>query len=346
MPALTGLRGVAALWVVGYHLHLSGDAGALLRQGWMGVDIFFILSGFVLAYVYAEAFPRWRLAGHGRFLRLRIARVFPLHLAVMAVLGGLTLLTGPDAGQSVSDFVIALLLMQNWGLTAPLIWNVPAWSLSAEWAAYLGFPAFIWLTQAPRAPRQAAACALLALGVFAVWAMQRGYGSADINGPDGLVRMACEFAAGALLFRATALAGYRLPGVALPAAAALCALAMLGGRFSFLALPAFGLLVLLASDDATAVARLLGWRPVVVLGEISYSLYLVHWTLLVLFSQFGQVLPGWSVAPVLVQDALQLGVCLAVSAVTYRLIERPARAFGRRLAGPALRACSVPVAKG
>src|SRR6185437_5078025 len=85
MPALTGLRGIAAIWVVLFHLFWPG-IDPVTRTGYLGVDIFFILSGFVLSHVYfckEEFFTR---SGYRRFLLTRLARIYPLHLATLIFL--------------------------------------------------------------------------------------------------------------------------------------------------------------------------------------------------------------------------------------------------------------------
>src|SRR5712691_3950598 len=165
LHALTGLRSVAAASVVA--LHLWGKAGtgtpigSLVHAGNLGVDLFFVLSGFVLAYRYADALRRPAPRSVAAFLKRRIARVYPLHLAMIAVLGA-GMLAATLVGASVpaaernspGDLVANLLLVQAWGTSQRQTWNQVAWSVSAEWAAYLAFAVLIWA--APRATRPAA----------------------------------------------------------------------------------------------------------------------------------------------------------------------------------------------
>ena len=75
IPALTGLRGIAALWVVFFHLEY-GSAIPIIEKGYLGVDIFFILSGFILMHAYSG--PKSNKFGYTRFIKARIARVYPL----------------------------------------------------------------------------------------------------------------------------------------------------------------------------------------------------------------------------------------------------------------------------
>jgi peptidoglycan/LPS O-acetylase OafA/YrhL len=81
IPALTGLRGVAAAWVALFHLTVGVP---ILRHGDLGVDVFFILSGYVLTYVYAGKLAN--SAAYFGFIRARLARIYPLHLVTLCVL--------------------------------------------------------------------------------------------------------------------------------------------------------------------------------------------------------------------------------------------------------------------
>ena len=100
LPSLTGVRGIAALWVVLFHLQQYGDAFGLpamtglpiLRTGWAGVDLFFVLSGFVLMLVHERDFPCLAWAPAARFAWLRFFRVYPLATVVLLLILLLTLL--------------------------------------------------------------------------------------------------------------------------------------------------------------------------------------------------------------------------------------------------------------
>ena len=150
LDALTGLRGIAALWVLAYHAGLSA-------AGYLGVDLFFVLSGFIIAYNYADA----RLAEDGRryreFLWRRLARIYPAYLAALlltlaavAVLAPWEVSLRKSAHFTAEGFWASVFMVQAWTVPVPRVWNVPGWSVSAEWAAYLAFP----LIAAPRSPRR------------------------------------------------------------------------------------------------------------------------------------------------------------------------------------------------
>lgn len=147
---LTSLRFIAAFWVLLYHFkdHLGLNLGqvGLVADGYLGVDLFFALSGFILAHVYLAGLEGGRF-GYGGFLKNRIARVYPMHLAALAAMlvlyaGASALGAGvgsPDAFK-LADLPAHLTMTHAWGATEAVGWNFPSWSISAEWAAYLLFP--------------------------------------------------------------------------------------------------------------------------------------------------------------------------------------------------------------
>jgi len=160
LPSLTSLRGVAALWVVLFHYSVvyfpslnSSGYSSLVGKGYLAVDMFFMLSGFVMTHVYHQAFLQSIGDNYRGFLVARIARLYPLHVlvltlfvvvaltargvdcAVTGVFNGIPL-TGP---RSFTAFIANLFMLQ--GLNAgQLSWNYPAWSISVEFIAYLLFP--------------------------------------------------------------------------------------------------------------------------------------------------------------------------------------------------------------
>ncbi len=150
---LTCCRGLFAAWVFIYHVNLHaqfslGPAARLIQRGYLGVDGFFVLSGLILARVHPELSRSTATAR--RFWGKRLARVYPVHLAIIVLLSVL-LLAGLSAGIAPQDptrftlgsLIENLLLIQGWGLGDGWSWNYPSWSVSTEWAGYLLFP-FLW----------------------------------------------------------------------------------------------------------------------------------------------------------------------------------------------------------
>ncbi len=160
LTGLTALRGLAAWWVVFYHFapftyaHLPLDIWLFSKKGFLAVDLFFILSGFVIFYTYQHSLTANKHSIRDFFVK-RLARVYPLHILILlSYLGFILALyfargVVPDAGSfAPSQFGLQLLLMQAWGFSdgSALSWNYPAWSISAEFFAYLCFPLMLlWL---------------------------------------------------------------------------------------------------------------------------------------------------------------------------------------------------------
>lgn len=155
LVALTGLRALAAGWVVLFHasllfqlwVPLTAKALPITGMGFLGVDLFFALSGFVLCHRYLDSLgPRLTRINVRDFLFLRIARLYPVHIFVLllfavyvAILAGTGSQRGWDAKFPVSAIPQNIFLVHAW-FNQQLSWNGPAWSVSMEWLAYLCFP--------------------------------------------------------------------------------------------------------------------------------------------------------------------------------------------------------------
>jgi peptidoglycan/LPS O-acetylase OafA/YrhL len=347
LDALTGIRGIAAWLVVLYHIRdslisiLPAPVIAVLAKGYLAVDLFFILSGFVLWYNYA---PRlrdggpdaggWRAAGH--FLWRRIARIWPLHVFILALFAAFApafVAAGRDASYyPLSELPLHVLLIQNWGFTTELKWNDPAWSISTEMAAYLAFPLIVLAAKWERLPT----AALLTLGLVVVTAIPLYFWADDdtILGADisrlGLVRCLLEFSLGNLL----CLLWLRWRGTAHGAKIAFAACVAIVCAGIGLALPetvfvpacfAAGLLALALGRGV--IVRALGGPLLRYLGEISYSTYLAHTFLFLAFKlAYAGTTPqiGWTGL------AAFLVLVLAASVALYHGVEKPAQRWMNR----------------
>jgi peptidoglycan/LPS O-acetylase OafA/YrhL len=347
LPALTGLRGVAAVWVLLFHVFKFQSVGLQIAdQGYAGVDIFFLLSGFILSHVYMRSEP-FTAKEYFRFLGIRLARIYPLHLFTLCCLL-VIILAFPDFAASyrknpgalgLGAFVANLFLVQNWGVSVYQSWNAPSWSLSAEWFAYLVFPLMLPSLRgaAPKSLLIALSAAVLASMVCLLYVA--GHHSLDVTEKAGMVRMAGEFTAGCLLYAAFA-KGWRIPSrLGLALMFVLLGAGLLAPSLSLLLVFAFALAVLLAAQGQTGYARSLEWRPILFLGEISFSLYMTHLIVIHLFNWLTDNAHGWGTAAAV---SAILAIVLAVSLATYYFIEIPSRKFGRRLV---LRPARLPIAE-
>jgi peptidoglycan/LPS O-acetylase OafA/YrhL len=344
---LTALRFAAALWVAVYTFwpNLAGaPQTTVVAKGYLGVELFFVLSGFILSHVYLQAAGEKRFSYRG-FLWARIARVYPLHLATLIGVGGLAA-AALIAGMSVDANVLSwsslpanLLMLHAWGLAPVAGWNHPSWSISAEWFAYLCFPLFafvFWrLRDKPVAAVVGAAAFLTVL--YFVFEQAAGFPLTEATIRWGALRIVPCFALGCALYLVYRKVGQRLSAPAAGAGAAIAFVLMMGsaalGLWDGITVLCAGALILALAALPNARAGWLASRPAVYLGEISYSVYMVcvPWNLLAV--GLAAKLTGAA------DKQLQIFVWLAilallpvVAAVSYHLVERPARQALRGLA--------------
>ncbi len=340
IPALTSLRFFVAYWVV---LHHFGEYAAIgfgqytgfLLKGYLGVDIFFMLSGFILSHVYWSEGLTGRL-DYWNFLTKRLARIYPMHLATMA-LAGLVLAAAATmhlridaAAASLDDLGANLLLIHAWGATSGLSWNEPSWSISAEWFAYLLFPVMLAAALRCRSrPLVLVAIALAWLVVSVMASRWAGEGLFHRKENFSILRIAPEFCLGCALYalgrtvelgaRATAALG-----------AAFGAALLLGAHFGapdiVLVLCGAALIYLLAELSRNGSLRWLTLPWLVYLGEISYSTYMIHGVIESGYFPLAAKLGGWALdaTPVLLLVPALILVHLG-SVAGYAWIERPGR---------------------
>jgi peptidoglycan/LPS O-acetylase OafA/YrhL len=326
LRVLTGARGLAGWLVVLYHIRASipglpAAAQALLARGYLAVDFFFLLSGFVIWLSWQD---RLRTPGAiATFLRKRIARIWPLHLVMLAFAAALALTlraTGrDDPAFPLTELPLHLLLVQNWGFTRELAWNDPAWSISAEAAAYLAFPALMlaadWRRWSSGALVVTAVAMLTALHLL----MQHEPGLGSDIPRYGLLRCLAEFTVGGML----AALWLRAPrAVACPV---LVALALAGALLlrapETLVVPAALAALLLALAGSAGLRRHpLESRIVHRLGEISYATYLSHF---LLWKAYKLAVVSGDLTPIHI--AVYLALVLVASLVLYHRVELPAQ---------------------
>ena len=336
LRALTTLRFFAALWVVLFTAWPYLDVGFVpvaVTKGYLGVEAFFILSGFILSHVYLEAAGEKRFR-YGGFLWARIARVYPLHLVTlfgMIGLGVAATVAGLSIDSSLNDWRALpahLTLTHAWGLAPSAAFNHPSWSISAEWFAYLSFPAFAFVAWRLRnRPVVATGLAVaFALGLYAAFEPLAGHALTEATFRWGLLRIVPCFALGCALYLIHRRGPIPHAGpVALVSAVAVVASASLGLWDPITVLAAGGLILGLGALD-NARAGVLASRIGVYLGEISYSIYMVFAPVLLLTTNIAARLTGVDEKRfhIIVWLAI-LAAIPAVAMLTYHLVERPAR---------------------
>ncbi len=365
--ALDALRGISAVCVCLFHFKVNSPIANLsfIKGSWLFVDFFFVLSGFVIAANYRE-----RLAAGmpiRDFALLRFARLYPLHLVMLIAfivmeLAGLALSSGGvmkrqpfDEYHSVASIFTNLALIQSFGIERNLTWNHPSWSIATEFWTYLLF-AF-----AARWARSAIDW-WLAAAAFACETFMLLHGDHGINVTHdwGIVRCIYGFALGALICRwrplPLALTGRRrtiATALELATGAAVIAYVSLVSH-SILNVGAplvFAVAVMVFARQAGAVSAALMTPPLLWLGLVSYSIYMVHVfvqsRLDDLLKIVGKIAGATLTTPV--QDGtlhfdlvgadpvqgtvlvlVMLGLVLATAALTWRWIEKPGQEWARR----------------
>jgi peptidoglycan/LPS O-acetylase OafA/YrhL len=376
IAALAGARAFPPLMVVMFHFseghHYSGwrPLDFLATRGYLWVEFFFVLSGFILAHAYwARLNDLLRRSGYGAFLRARLIRLYPLHLfmllLLLAMVVGLRALAAHGGYLSIFDakyhqnvsiggFWLSLFLVQAWNTMNTLTWNGVSWFVSVEFALCLMFPALLWLAEG----KLWRGFALIAAGLAGLLALlftsQHGL---DITFHNGVLRGMSDFSIGvgmAVLFR-------RLkPRDRMPewvhSLLQLLLLLLLGyvvmhtgwshTRMDiFTVLPLMAMVFALAFDRGL-IARALQTRLPQVLGEWSYAVYLGQTAWLLAIRFFAQrlypspdtIVLGTRFSSLIfwLEPTLLVTVCVLWGGFLAEFIELPAAAalrnwFGRRL---------------
>jgi peptidoglycan/LPS O-acetylase OafA/YrhL len=380
-PGLDGLRALSVIAVICYHAGFGWMHG-----GWIGVEVFFVISGFLITSLLVGERERTGGVRLGEFWRRRARRLLPALFVMLAVIAVAALAVGTPAerGGMRRDLPWAIFYLGNWGQIVggipyyatdpPLLRHL--WSLAIEEQFYLVWPVvFVALTAARLRPSTIARSLASVAAFFIVWTWwlhATGPGPVPLLG--GLDRVNFMYlstftrAGGLLLGSAAAFVWrpWRRPaatdpgrvldlagGVALLALAAIAATATLTAGYVYqwllpmVTLLSLAVVLVVVHPTARRIRGLLGWRPLVDVGRRSYGLYLWHWPVFVLLGATrGSV--GRFVGA--------LAIAVVATELSYRYVELPVRSgsLGRwwRVAGPArgrvllIAACGVVLLAG
>ncbi len=345
LPGLDGIRALSVVAVIAYHLDYERAAG-----GYLGVEVFFVLSGFLITRLMLD--EEWRTGTISRtaFWLRRARRLLPavITLIVGVWLWAIAVLPAGDAAQFRGDAFASLFYVQNWhaiiadqpyfesfGRPSPLR---HLWSLAIEEQFYLLWP--LVLPAALRRLRRRSTAALIAVGVVgSVWLMQA---TADIASPErayyGTDTRAFGILLGGLLAFAwtperlrtaiTAPARWVIDAIGLAALLAMLWQFSTRSEFDPWTYPQGFLwvdlctivLLVSATHPASTARRILGSRPLTAVGRRSYSLYLWHWPVIV-FTRPGL---DWGLEGTTALLA-RLAIIVVLAEVSYRVIEQPFR---------------------
>ncbi len=312
IASLDGLRGFAAVCIVLYHAQgifafyppVAFLAGAFQKY-YLFVDLFFVLSGLVIARSSARLFDAdFSARTYGTFMRARLVRLWPVHLVTLAILVviELILVWGVENGAFDPGFApfdrpeanpvnlaTTAFMLQSWGFHDKLVWNVPSWFISALLFAYLAYPFVLRLTRFMGKPARAAFF-ILTGGVLSI-ALHAAYGLDYLQAPNDIpfVRALLAFMLGCgLSFLDPGRWDRQLPMLQPFLVVAILACFHLHAPD---ALSVFLLAVFIRSlqFDEGGVARVLATPPMRFLSKISFSLYMTHFIGLFLIDSFGQI---------------------------------------------------------
>lgn len=342
IPSLTGIRGVAAFMVVLLHVPLRDMFGLstgvpFIRNGIYGVDLFFLLSGFILCHVHVGDFTDITGEGLKRFAVLRFFRVYPLHAIVLLCIAAWVVThpafvvwvrTIPNQRDAftLGAFLQTLALLNRVGLPSFGEYNWPSWSLSSEVVGYIAFPFLVWGVQRVKS---------LALLVGLIAGLLIGFVVTVMAGHTSITRMLFCFPAGVALSCAVRTAGQRPPWA--PVLTAICASEALVALSvdplaPFSVFGFAGVIAGLALSDEGLVSGFLTSGPILFLGKISFSLYLTH-----LVVQMVIIWVLWD-GHIVTADPIYAGCLLVVASIVvamlaYQVIEGPSHQYGRLFAG-------------
>lgn len=345
------LRGLLVLWIVVGHVLLNerfagiydagfashkdfGILGNLIVLRFIAVDLFFMLSGMVLTLHYHKKFS---MESKGRdidkFYLKRLKRIYPMHLAMMAIIGIYALTGVPHPITSGNEDVIFrhwqatgivnLLLMNGWGIMPVASWNEPSWSLSITFLIYVLFPNLLLMLK--RLPANAGVYSALVTGLILAYAIQREYlplGSQS-DGAGALVRgiiFAAMGVATGLYALSQPLNFFKRFGAAIT----LVFLLLIVGWTYLYQFPLTALHFAYAPLLLALCAGGFRWMPVPLadwLGSRSFALFMSHYpTLLLLRHLAGDALAHM---PKLVAYPITFGMCLLAAEIAYRLLDAP-----------------------
>ena len=315
LPALTGIRTLLALGIVLFHFTPShlGLLYPLIDNAYVYVSVFFLISGYVLTYNYAE---RGASLIKRDFWMARFSRLYPVYLLVLLI--STTMLVDEWHARSHAEFwrgvILTPLLLQGWSPNLATFWNTVAWTLSCEVMLYIAFP---WLIRFPW-PKKAGQLVLLLLCLWAIGLIPHSL--YILLNPDHLPGPVTRYSSTEMIrflkftplpYACTFLSGVTLGKIqlALPLSVkqrlSLCivSLAALGvflyelaPKTAYLLMhgglmtPLFAALVLGLSGPHF-ITSCFAWKPLLLVGESSYCLYLIHFNLYQLIHKYH--VPQW-----------------------------------------------------
>ncbi|HCR65887.1 MAG TPA: hypothetical protein DIW38_05160 [Oceanicaulis sp.] len=347
---LTVLRGVAASWVVLFHFaghfDLNLKSVTIIANGFLAVDLFFYLSGFIIFLVYFQGFEGGRFRFFD-FIKKRFARLYPVHFVTTVLIAGLFLVSAAAGIRPLPDtfnayhFLINILMVHAWGLSGSLSFNYPSWSISAEMFAYALFPIMalfvlrfrLWIV---------GLTAFVLLSLLAIIAREwLGRPLVHLTYDFSILRILPEFLIGGWTYMVVRSLSRPSPTVVRIACAGsvLVTLVMFSvweaSVYMTLIFPVLiaSLYLLETGREEQATPKgpaflMLPYESLVYLGKISYSLYMIHaFFEMTCFSVIERVFDHPADAVPLFWLFPVMLLTFAGAAIVYELVEKPGRKY-------------------
>lgn len=340
--ALDGWRGVCAVLVVFYHMSFDGliTSTNFVKNSYLFVDFFFVLSGFVITNSYYSRTPEH--FSTPVFILKRVARLWPLHIFVLSLYLSLELTQflllgqGFEPPREVASIPTNFFLIHALGMHQEVTWNGPSWSISVEMCAYLAFCVLIAINEKYRL---AIAVIAVALSLLVLLIASPGY--IDATYDFGFFRGISGFFFGYIIWRLRSNNAVNIPVyfeiITLIAITIFVSTAG-KGPITLMAPLIFGCAVYVFSNESGALSRTLRLPLIQSLGRWSYSIYLIHMFIVTLSNGAVRVIgPQIGVINIdsrftssipFMMDAFTIAVTVIIigfSAITYRLVETPGR---------------------
>lgn len=338
---LTSIRGVAAIFVFFMHINQTYKGISffeIFSEGYLGVDLFFLLSGFIISYTHPPVeISKLGFSGfYKKFIMARFARIYPLHFCTLVFILGLALclpgfFTRYHSYFTLDTFIANLFLVQNWGFWN-ISWNTVSWSISAEWFMYLLFP--FMLKFYSRVSGIFSLCSIATLILFIHYSIAYYFEWSHFGGMSlgGMIRVLFEFSLGVVAFHLTRNSSFinaklgNLAGVILTT---LTLAAVLFESLWFFFVPSAMLLIMYLGTADNVITKMYSSSFLVYLGNISFSLYMWHWIII--------QIQNWMVAHYAINvdsNSIKLVLCsiiivcsFLVAHFSFNFIEKPARKF-------------------
>lgn len=348
IQSLTPLRGIAAIWVIIFHVDaifgifgytnlLPREATGIFGKGYLWVDFFFLLSGFIITHVYGEGFSKGLTGSAFRaYAWARFTRIYPLHIVMLLILIAVFLVIqslNAEQAEILSVFYawdaipLHMVMGHAMGFYDNLSWNVPSWSIAAEWWTYL-IAVILFPVLNRGANRFTILFTLICFCLLGGLVYSLPNMNLDLTHDYGIYRCLLEFMIGINVYQLFRDEIWRTV-LQRDLSFLVCALLILSGMHfqinDLLFIPLFSFLILSAAWNNQRMQKVLNSKLLNFMGEISYSVYMVQGLYLtlqiVVINHYRPLLEGMTDSWKWLLLCGVLLMTIITSVITHRLVE-------------------------